>query len=150
MATLCFNTLFFFVYSKTRQNDLTPLIDDVHHVRTFRLSDHEIIETMEEVKVEITDNLLSSSCKNGGFLNETDGSCICIHPYTGPRCQIPDYVNALAVSLVAGAILSALKVKLSMVDADVGKVMPKLTICVINVVNVSTGDNTKSLHYPGF
>ncbi|KAK6749337.1 hypothetical protein RB195_001757 [Necator americanus] len=32
------------------QRELTPLIDDAHHVRTFRLGDHEITESLNEMK----------------------------------------------------------------------------------------------------
>ncbi|KAK5967717.1 EGF domain-containing protein [Trichostrongylus colubriformis] len=69
--------------------ELTPLLDDAHHVRTFRLGDHEITESVHELKVEVPPELLSSSCLNGGFLNETDGGCICLHLYTGPHCERP-------------------------------------------------------------
>uniref|UniRef100_A0A0K0DA05 EGF-like domain-containing protein n=1 Tax=Angiostrongylus cantonensis TaxID=6313 RepID=A0A0K0DA05_ANGCA len=30
-----------------------------------------------------------SPCLNGGFLNETDGDCICLHHYTGKHCERP-------------------------------------------------------------
>ncbi|VDN22639.1 unnamed protein product [Cylicostephanus goldi] len=69
--------------------ELTPLIDDAHHVRTFRLGDHEITESFDDLKVDVPPELLSSSCLNGGFLNETDGACICLHLYTGTHCEIP-------------------------------------------------------------
>ncbi|KAL6739803.1 hypothetical protein Aduo_013213 [Ancylostoma duodenale] len=71
------------------QRELAPLIDDTHHVRTFRLGDHEITESIDELKVEVPPELLSSSCLNGGFLNETDGACICLHLYTGTHCEKP-------------------------------------------------------------
>ncbi|WKY04704.1 hypothetical protein Q1695_005596 [Nippostrongylus brasiliensis] len=71
------------------QREFTPLIDDAHHVRTFRLGDHEITESINELKVEVPPELLSSSCLNGGFLNETDGACICLHLYTGTHCERP-------------------------------------------------------------
>ncbi|KAK6749338.1 hypothetical protein RB195_001757 [Necator americanus] len=35
------------------QRELTPLIDDAHHVRTFRLGDHEITESLNEMKVDV-------------------------------------------------------------------------------------------------
>ncbi|EPB77094.1 hypothetical protein ANCCEY_03795 [Ancylostoma ceylanicum] len=111
------------------QRELAPLIDDTHHVRTFRLGDHEITESIDELKVEVPPELLSSSCLNGGFLNETDGACICLHLYTGTHCEKPVNASALDVSSAKPATWCVLKVKSSMdgVDAEkgyVGKYVP--------------------------
>ncbi|KAJ1370122.1 hypothetical protein KIN20_031780 [Parelaphostrongylus tenuis] len=80
--------IFSLMPNSSPQRELPPLIDDVHHMRTFRLDGHEITESIEDMK-DGDPRELSSSCLNGGFLNETDGVCICLRHYTGTHCERP-------------------------------------------------------------
>ncbi|KJH46732.1 EGF-like domain protein [Dictyocaulus viviparus] len=69
--------------------ELPPLIDDVNHMQKFQLRENEFTKSIEEdIKVDESPNTLSS-CLNGGFLNETNGVCICLHHYTGVHCEKP-------------------------------------------------------------
>ncbi|KAE9421831.1 hypothetical protein Angca_003074 [Angiostrongylus cantonensis] len=80
--------IFSLMPNSSHQRELPPLIDDVHHMRTFRLDGQEITESVEDIKDEEHPER-SSPCLNGGFLNETDGDCICLHHYTGKHCERP-------------------------------------------------------------
>ncbi|VDM78225.1 unnamed protein product [Strongylus vulgaris] len=71
--------------------ELTPLIDDAHHVRTFRLGDHEITESFDDLKVEVPRECQCSGrlfgkacdlvCVEGQVI---DGRCRCREERTVP------------------------------------------------------------------